>query len=997
MDFWSGVASNLLGSLLGDLSKFIISKIWNADEDRSKVKETLREKLTELQGTLERVHAEDAGASYAKMPSDWLDALAWCPYEIEDIVDNINLADSNQALTAKLLQTSLTRVTELQTKLEDLERDRQAILSNRHMNLEQESAKQDGRLQHALLVGKILREEKGAVIEKLRCCGFGVAIIGICGIGKTRLAEAIANDASISEDFRCISLPLKSSNFDPQDALEFLKHNKHKRRVLIILDGLESVALADWCLFRSQFLERLHPGSKVLITTQNPQVADTTDSSKYCLRSVSHNDCFLLIRSIVEASGNLLDELDWQSIKHNKNELAEKCKGLPLLASHIGMLLSAATLGRRDKTVTTITTSSLWKQRWMERVLTTLRPISLLAQKPYLQRCVAYCSLFPSNHEFQKDNLVQMWMVEGFTPALSTTEDVVFLQKTAGECFDDLLSHSIFHTLDEPLDEEPSYRMHPLLYDLAQNVASKTICHIHVGNSDFTPSKYVRHLSLSCDSINNGEEFVLKLLSSVKRCHGLRTFLLLHNSGEKIRQNPNFFETLECLRVLDLSHANLTKLSNISKLKHLRYLDLSHTPIKRLPSLSKKFALQVLKLYDCDKLHCLPNDLSQLTSLICLQVNMKSLGAMPRCIGKLTKLQSLNVFIVGNDEGYKIAELKNMNHLRESLSITKLENIKSKSNAQEANLHNKKRLDRLELLWTSLTTSDTAKQVLEGLVPPKNLKELTIRKYNGSEFPQWLSSTEVCGMLKTIHLAHCEACKVLPSLGKLPTLKTLHLETMFKLRTLGHEFFGGGFLCLESLKICNLPNLTEWTQLTVDSMPRLRELEIVNCQRLVKLPPMDHLASLKSLEIHECPQLEELPTLSSSVKSLIITESDILRRRCQVGHPDWHKIRGIDVVIDSETVDTGEENSSASDHEAVVPQSYCIQIEGSAVNETNSRDHLTEHNAHSISMNVIGQLPIEMDASDSLIMQEGSWQHQIAKSQGQNEIQMAKRMRHSTA
>lgn len=31
-----------------------------------------------------------------------------------------------------------------------------------------------------------------------------------------------------------------------------------------------------------------------------------------------------------------------------------------------------------------------------------------------LKRCFAYCSIFPRNYEFEKDDLVHLWMAEGF-------------------------------------------------------------------------------------------------------------------------------------------------------------------------------------------------------------------------------------------------------------------------------------------------------------------------------------------------------------------------------------------------------------------------------------------------------------------------------------------------------------------------------------------------------------------------------------------------------
>lgn len=32
---------------------------------------------------------------------------------------------------------------------------------------------------------------------------------------------------------------------------------------------------------------------------------------------------------------------------------------------------------------------------------------------PHLIQCLAYCALFPSEHEFEADRLIELWMYEG--------------------------------------------------------------------------------------------------------------------------------------------------------------------------------------------------------------------------------------------------------------------------------------------------------------------------------------------------------------------------------------------------------------------------------------------------------------------------------------------------------------------------------------------------------------------------------------------------------
>jgi hypothetical protein len=72
-----------------------------------------------------------------------------------------------------------------------------------------------------------------------------------------------------------------------------------------------------------------------------------------------------------------------------------------------------------------------------------------------------------------------------------------------------------------------------------------------------------------------------------------------------------------------------------------------------------------------------------------------------------------------------------------------------------------------------------------------------------------------------IYINNCEYCATLPPLGKLPTLKDLHIDGMKILETIGSEFYydmvGGRskfsfqpFLSLEILEFSNMLNWKEW-------------------------------------------------------------------------------------------------------------------------------------------------------------------------------------------
>lgn len=782
-----------------------------------------------------------------------------------------------------------------------------------------------------------------------------VLISGMFGIGKTTLAQVVRNDPRIQGGFDHRLWVSVSGDFDLMKALcsmiidlqeeeiqepcpDKIYVRRFKalfkgRRVLVVLDDLCRFSRPqDWEDFQSLLLDSSCIFG-IIITTRNPKVAGTIatlsifPTVSHYLERMSDEDCqSLLLQKAVSTGANYLfkrKRCGRSSLEMNALQIAERfCKGLPLVADIIGQPLTSTPEARWS----VMLSKDLWDMpEFREQIFPAFR-LNYSDLSLSLKHCLPYFSLFPDNYNFKKDELIQLWLAEGFIkPQVAGLQylEYVRLEELGSHYFDEVLSQSILQII-HPFNQEPQiYRMHEFIRRYAQYIGSdmyvtlgeqvtgassvlddcasgsmnpKSIC-----STVPPPNRNARHLSFLCPSIPP------PVWKDIEKCHGLRTILSLHRNFQIGEISYTLFLKLQSLRVLDLSDTDIIELpESLGKLKHLRFLDVSGTDIEELPrSTIDLYGLQVLKLDNCPMLLQLPKGLKSLTQLLYLEVDIRGLCSKPRHIGRLSNLRSLRAFIVGKKEGYRVTELKNMKYLQGSICLTNLENVMDEVEAREARLSNKPFLKRLELEWNKYSRDQSlVEAILTELEPHENLEELQLTGFDGARFPSWLSSSDC--KLTSIHLVKCDWCTVLPALGQLQHLKALHLEEMRSVKYIDNHFSGSGegvgFPSLEYLRFQDMGSLEKWEGLQATQMPHLRDLSITDCPNFTALPLLSLLTSLVKLEISSCPVLQALPEegLPISLETLIIVRSDLLKQRCLPKQgADWEKTRAIcNVVID---------------------------------------------------------------------------------------------------
>ncbi|KAL6291963.1 hypothetical protein ACE6H2_000105 [Prunus campanulata] len=702
-------------------------------------------------------------------------------------------------------------------------------------------------------------------------------IVGMGGLGKTTLAKSVFNDDSIGRHFGkkiwvCVSdtfevksilswileyLNPKKAGIQRQDALlKNLVEELKEKRYFLVLDDVWNEDREKWSKLMT-CLSKLHStqGSVVIVTTRSAIVASITEKvlQRCVLESLSVDDCWDILKKRAFPYGNAPIPKDLETIG---KEIARKCAGIPLTAKVLGsMMCSKDSINDWLE----IQKSEIWElQEGDERIMSVLKLSFDHLKSPSLKQCFAYCSKFKKDFEMEREDLIQLWMAQGFLCS-SPNKD---MEDIGDEYFTILLQNSLFQdVIRDDFGIITHCKMHDLVYDLAQLVSRSEM-------EDKLENQHV-----AWDPSKSSERNIEKRRS------------LFVNEDQALCNNTLLI-SFKALRVLNLYRADIEELpSSIGVLIHLRYLNISETNIEQLPqSIGKLYNLQTLRMKNA-RLLTFPKAMENLINL--RHVYFSSRKRVPFGIGRLKHLQTISPFILGKKSNRGIDQLGGLNQLKGELIIEGLEHVRDRGQAGASNLVGKANLRRLTLNWGWYGRERDEKDidVLEGLRPNSELEILRIDRFMGTKLASWMMSGSLPLNLTEIRLMDCGECEQVPSLGHLPNLRLVHLEGMRKLKCVGVEFYGYNhvngaatstkkketlFPALKSLEISRCIALIKWEEPPTDEkvavFPCLEELSIQDCHSLKFIPITlgkgkgKGMPCLRKLEIQACEKLSSLPT-----------------------------------------------------------------------------------------------------------------------------------------
>ena len=514
-------------------------------------------------------------------------------------------------------------------------------------------------------------------------------------------------------------------------------------------------------------------------------------------------------------------------------DIVKKCRGLPLAIVSVGSLLSS----RKQ-------IEPVWRQMYNElpcelekddqvRGILNLSYYDLPSD---LRNCFLYCSLFPEDYHFSKEDLVRLWVAEGFVERKgdSTPEEV------AEGYLTELIHRNMLQLVEnDELGRVNTCKMHDILRELALSISkAEMFGTVNDFGAMVQMDTGVRRIS------SYGWKKMKKNKSNMKFPH-LRTLMA---SDTIVDYVPSILSESKYLTVLELQNSDFQELpASIGNLFNLKYIGLRNTRITSLP-----------------------NSIKNLSNLQTLDVKSTSIKALPPGIANLTKLRHLIADKLADENQ---SEFRYFVGVEAPEGLSNLEDLQTLQTVQ-ASKDLTKQLDKLlqlRSLWIDNITASHCGELFATLSTMPLLSSLLLSAGDENETLSLKDFDPICTKLHKLIVRGCWAlgtkhCPLLQNHGKY--LKYLALSRC--------HFVEDPLVVLAScvpnltyLRLNNIHSPHTTLVLSAGSFPHLNTLVLMDMNDVSLLTITDGaLPGIECLYITSLPQLQTVPQGIRSLGSL---------------------------------------------------------------------------------------------------------------------------------